>query len=96
MLWWHYDKNYDDIVLPEKQGVFLPSSLRKFLEVLIRSKIKQNNIGQAIVYSTRPRSAIPPIRFGPGIEMDHIVGWTSYHSSALVSVSMKLIAKNNQ
>ena len=39
----------DDIVLPEKQDSFLPSSLRKFLEVLILPRIKQNSIGKAIV-----------------------------------------------
>ena len=53
----------DDIVLPEKQDSFLPSSLRKFLEVLIQPKIKQNSIGQTIVYSTCPRSVIPPVPF---------------------------------
>ena len=31
---------HDDIVLPEKQDSFLPSSLHKFLQVLIRPKIK--------------------------------------------------------
>ena len=36
---------HDDIALPEKQDSFLPSSLRKFLEVLIQPKIKQNSIG---------------------------------------------------
>ena len=53
------EKNYDnlvystrgDIVFPEKQGFFLSSCLRKFLEMLIRTKIKQNNIVQIIVYS---------------------------------------------
>ena len=35
---------HDEIALPEKQDSFLPSSLRKFLEVLIRPKIKQNTI----------------------------------------------------
>ena len=36
---------HDEIVFPEKQDSFLPSSLRKFLEVLIRPKIKQSSIG---------------------------------------------------
>ena len=54
--------------------LFLPISLHKFLQVLIGPKIKQNSIGQTIVYSTRPRSVIPPIPFGVGIEMDHIFG----------------------
>ena len=65
---------HDDIVLPEKQDSFLPSSLHKFLQMLIRPKIKQNSIGQTIVYSTRPRSVIPPIPFGVSIEMYHIFG----------------------
>ena len=65
---------HDDIVLPEKQDSFLPSSLHKFLQVLIRPKIKQNSIGQTTIYSTRLRSVIPPIPFGVGIEMDHIFG----------------------
>ena len=63
---------HDDIVLLEKQDSFLTSSLRKFLEVPIRPKIKQNSIGQTIVYSTRPSSVIPPIPFGVGIKMDPI------------------------
>ena len=65
---------HDDIVLSEKQDSFLPSSLRKFSKVLIRPKIKENSIGQTIVYSTGPRSVIPLIPFGVGIEMDHIFG----------------------
>ena len=65
---------HDDIVLPEKQDSFLPSSLRKFLEVLIQPKTKQNSIGKTINYPARPRSVIPPIPFGVGIEMDHIFG----------------------
>ena len=60
--------------LLKKKDSSLSSSLRKFLEVLIRPKIIQNSIGQAMVYSTRPRSVIPPIPFGVGIEMDHIFG----------------------
>ena len=65
---------HDDIVLPEKQNYFMPSSLSKFLEVLVWTKIKQNIIGQTIVYSTHPGSVIPPILFGVGIEMDLIFG----------------------
>ena len=65
---------HDDIVLPEKQDPFLPSSLRKFSKVLIWPKINENSIWQTIVYSTRPRSVIPLIPFGVGIEMDHIFG----------------------
>ena len=65
---------HDDIVLPIKQDYFMPSSLSKFLEVLVWTKIKENVIGQTIVYSTHPRSVIPPILFGVGIEMDHIFG----------------------
>ena len=69
----------------EKQDSFSPSSLRKFLKVLIRPKIKQNSMAQAIVYSTRPRSVISPIPFGVGIEMDHIFGskWLINASSQL-------------
>ena len=42
--------------------------------VITAAKIKQNSIGQTIVYSTRQSSVIPPIPFGAGIEMDHIFG----------------------
>ena len=65
---------YDDIVFPEKQDTFLPSSLHKFLEMLVRSK---NQIGQAIAYTTHPRLAIPAIPIGLGIEMDHMF-WSKF------------------
>lgn len=72
-----YDTSYypthTDIVCPEEKE-WLPNHLKMFLEVLIKSQIKQNSIGQSIIYATRPRTVIPPIPFGLGVEMDHVFG----------------------
>ena len=38
------------------------------------SNIKQASIGQSIVHAVRPRSTVPPILFGLGVELDHMFG----------------------
>ena len=53
---------------------WLPPNLRIFMQTLIKSPIKQASIGQCIVNAVRPRSTIPPLLFGLGIEMDHVFG----------------------
>jgi len=62
----------DDIINDQQEWV--PKSLKTFLDILIRPLVKQRSIGQSIVYAARPRSVIPPIPFGLGIELDHIFG----------------------
>ena len=42
----------------------LQERLRKFLEVLIKGRLKKSSIGQVIISTSRPRSAVLPITFG--------------------------------
>ena len=64
----------DEIANIKKSEGLLPESLRKFLEVLIKGRLKRTAIGQVIVSCSRPRSAVLPIPFGLGIEMDNMFG----------------------
>ena len=52
----------------------IPPYLKKFLKVLVKSPLKQSSIGQSMLYAVRPRSILPPILFGLGVEMDHVTG----------------------
>ena len=58
----NYDMDYypthNDIVSPEEKGL-LPKNLKMFLQLLVKSEIKRNSIGQSIIYAARPRSIIP-------------------------------------
>ena len=73
-----FDKNtYPDensIADAERGLNTVPKSLRILLESLIDSKVKQSSLGQCIVYAVRPRSAILPLPFGLGVEVDHVFG----------------------
>ena len=51
-----------------------PPLLRKFLSILVPHETKQSSIGQCIIKASRPRTAIPPLLFGIGIEVDHVFG----------------------
>ena len=64
----------DDISNLEQSKSIIPHCLQKFLSVLVKSPVKQNSIGQCLLYAVRPRSVIPPILFGLGVEMDHVIG----------------------
>ena len=66
--------NYPNNENLEKGNEWLPRYLRLFIEKLINYPLKQVSIGQAVVHATRPRSSIPPILFGVGVEMDHVFG----------------------
>ena len=48
--------------------------LRLFMKVLISDELKQSSIGQAITKAVRPKSYIPPLLFGLGVEADHLFG----------------------
>ena len=50
---------------------FLPESLRKFIEVLIKGRLKRSSVGQVINTAARLRSAVFPIIFELGVEMDN-------------------------
>ena len=58
----------------EKQKDWLPYYLRLMLESIIKYPIMQASIGQAIVGAVRPRSSMPPIMFGVGVQLDHVFG----------------------
>ena len=53
---------------------WLPPSLRLFLEKRIKNPLHQASVGRCIVNVTRPHSALAPIPFGLGVEMDHSFG----------------------
>ena len=48
--------------------------MKLFLENILKYPLKQASIDQAIINATRPRSCIPPVLFGLGVEADHIAG----------------------
>ena len=62
-------KEYDTSYYPNREEIlnkneeWLPKSLKKFFEILIRHVLKQQSIGQSILYAARPRSVLPPIPF---------------------------------
>ena len=47
-----------------------PESLRKFLEVLIKRRLKRSSVQQVITNAARGRPTVLPIAFGLGVEMD--------------------------
>ena len=53
---------------------WLPSILQMFLQPVVKSTVKRAAIGQCLVRAARPRSVIPPLLFGLGVELDHISG----------------------
>ena len=74
------EKKYDLAFYPspneihESSNVFLPESLNEFLAILVKTPLKRESIGQSILLACRPRSCLPPIPFGLGVELDHVFG----------------------
>lgn len=65
----------DDIKDLERGRQYLTPCLRKFVETLIpTSDIKQGSIGQAILQAVKSSTVLVPIRFGLGVEVDHVSG----------------------
>ena len=58
----------------ERGKEWLPKYLRFFLQHLLKYPLRQVSIGQCIVNAVRPRSCIPPVLFGLGVEVDNIFG----------------------
>ena len=64
------EKRYDTSTYPTSEDIrnqdvqWLPTGLKIFREVLMKSTLKQQSIGQSIVFASRPRSVIPTIPFG--------------------------------
>ena len=65
------ENKFSDIKTSES---LLPESLRRFLEVLIKRRLKKNSVGQAIISVARPRSGMLPITFRLRIKMDNMFG----------------------
>ena len=53
---------------------FLLPMLKYFMRLLVDSEIKQPTIGQSLIKAMKAKSVIPPLLFGLGVEIDHIVG----------------------
>ena len=49
----------------------IPPLLKLFIESLIKSKVKQSSLAQALIQAARPQSAIIPLLFGLGVQLDH-------------------------
>jgi hypothetical protein len=64
----------EDIETLSRGTDWVPPFLRLFLETMIKDPLRQVSIGQSIVNVIRPRSSIPPILFGLGVELDHVFG----------------------
>ena len=89
----NYDKSFypDEISIadPQEGKKWIPKSLNVFLENMIESEKKQNSIGQCLVSAVRPRSAILPVPFGVGVEMDHIFG-SRWNTSQLYDLGFSI------
>ena len=64
----------EDISNLDENKSIIPQCLQRFLKVLVKSSVKQNSIGQCLLYAVRPRSIIPLIPFDLGVEIDHVIG----------------------
>ena len=75
-----YYPSIDDIAAKD----WIPNNLQKLLRVLIQSEVKVQSIGQAIIKSST-RTALTPILFGLGVEVDHVFGskWFLNHLARL-------------
>ena len=69
----YYPAN-EDIKNVERGKEWLSEWLTAFLQVLVPSVTKRVSIGQCLLKVARPRSVIPPLLFGLGLEMDHVFG----------------------
>ena len=61
-------------VIHNTTGDWIPKLLKTFLQVLVRSDVRKNSIGQAIAQAAKPRSTIMPVPFGLAVELDHVFG----------------------
>ena len=64
----------NDIKSSARGLCFLPSSLRLLLKAIIPNQVKVVSIGQCIVSAAKPRSSLPAVLFGLGVEVDEEIG----------------------
>ena len=53
---------------------WLPSYLGIMVSYLVKVPLKQASLGQGIVQAARPRSCLPPILLGIGVDVNHVLG----------------------
>ena len=53
---------------------WLPPYLGIMLSYLVKVPLKQGSLVQGIVQAARPRSCLPPILLGIGVDIDHVLG----------------------
>ena len=72
---------------------WIPKSLLTFLNTFIDSKVKQNSLGQCLVYAARPKSAIIPVPLGLAVKIDHVFSlrWNTSHLYDLASVHLQIV-----
>lgn len=62
----------EDISTPNDQ--LIPPLLATFMQSLVRCKLKQSALSQALIQASRPQSIIMPLLFGLGVQLDHEFG----------------------
>jgi hypothetical protein len=51
-----------------------PTTLRQFLEIIVKDRLKRASLGQCLMMCARPRSGLLPIPFGLSVELDNMFG----------------------
>ena len=52
----------------------IPPLLQLFMQSLVKTKLKQSSLAQAVIQAARPQSSIMPLLFGLGVQLDHEFG----------------------
>ena len=74
------EKKYDTSAYPKTfdihntTGDWIPKLLKTFLQIHVRSDLRQNSIDQAIVQAAKPGSTVMPVPFGLAVQLDHVFG----------------------
>ena len=55
-------------------GDWIAKLLKTFLQIHVRSDLRQNSIDQAIVQAAKPGSTIMQVPFGLAVQLDHVFG----------------------
>ena len=59
----------------DENSRWMPYLLSTFLSYVVPDTVKRASMCQCIIKSSRPRTALPPLLFGIGIECDHVFGF---------------------
>ena len=75
--WVPHLKNYSTDFYPSTEDISdlkgpIPSYLNLLMETIFPCELKQSSISQCILKDVKPRSIIPQIPFGLGVELDHV------------------------